>query len=552
MLLSLAIRDFVLVRQLELSFAPGFSVLTGETGAGKSILLGALGLALGGRAEGDSVRTGAERSEIAVEFGFAEDSAAAAWLLEHDLPGDPGVCLLRRTVEAGGRSRAQINGVTVTLAQLKALGECLIDIHGQHAHYSLLKPARQLALLDDALGQMGQMVALAMAWRGWRAAEQTLLEAETQGAALAQALAQWQWVADDLGRLALQVGEWATLNTEHGRLAHAAELASGTGTIAAEVSGEDAAVLSQVVNARQRLAALSELDPALAEPLALFDSAVAELDEAARYLTRYAAQAELDPQALAQAETRLADITTAARRHQVSVDALPAYRDTARGHLDAALRSADIDGLRAAATAAGALWQTQADAVSAARRAGALPLAQRVTETMQGLAMAGGSFAIEITPSAPSAQGQDTVNFMVAPHAGQGLKPLAQTASGGELSRIGLALQTVVSAQSGAETLIFDEIDAGIGGRVAGVVGQQLEVLGRTRQIICVTHLPQVAAAAAQQFAVTKRVLDGQAVSEVRRLNAAERVEEIARMLGGLEMTAATRAHAAELLGPAA
>lgn len=549
MLLSLTIRDFVLVRQLTLEFAPGFSVLTGETGAGKSILLGALGLALGGRAEGDLVRSGAERADISVEFGFAEDSAAAAWLQGQDLMGDPGVCLVRRTVETGGRSRSQINGVTVTLAQLKALGECLLDIHGQHAHYSLLKPARQLALLDDALGLTGQVAALAVAWRHWRAAEQTLAEAEVQGVALAQVLAQWQWVADDLGSLGLRVGEWVTLNTEHSRLAHAAELVSGTEGIAAALSGEDAALLPQMVNQRQRLAALSALDPALAEPLALLDSVVAELDEAARILMRYAAQAEMDPQALAQAETRLADITAAARRHHVSVEALPAYLDTAREHLDAALRLADLDALRAAARAAEGQFQTLADAVSAARRTGAIPLAQRVTEAMQELAMAGGAFAIEITANAPSAQGQETVNFMVAPHAGQDLKPLAQTASGGELSRIGLALQTILSTQSSAETLIFDEIDAGIGGRVAGVVGQQLRVLGETRQIICVTHLPQVAAAAAQQFAVNKRVLDGQAVSEVRSLNAVERVDEIARMLGGLEITTATRAHAAELLG---
>lgn len=546
MLLALSIRDFVLVHRLDLAFASGFGVLTGETGAGKSILLGALNLALGGRAEGDLIRQGAERAEIVAEFSCPDEGPAALWLAEQDLVGDPGLCLVRRVVEAGGRSRAQINGVSVTQAQLKALGETLIDIHGQHAHYSLLKSARQMEILDEALGLTTAVVAVA--WRDWKTAEQRLLDASRQGETLAQVLAQWQWVADDLQRLALQPDEWAQIQIEHSRLAHAADLLAGTQAVAAELAGDDAATLTRLSGARQRLAGLAEIDPQLTEPLALMDSAMAELEDAARSLNRYAERIEIDPQALNQIEARMADISATARRHQVVVDALPDLFATAQQRLAEAQAGADLQALQQAATDAERHWQTQADALSAARIRGAGPLAAAVTAVMQELAMAGGRLEIAVERGAAGPQGQDSVTFQVAPHAGQGLKPLAQTASGGELSRIGLAMQTVLAADKGSDTLVFDEVDAGIGGRVASVLGQKLSALGRSRQVICVTHLPQVAAAADYQFAVSKTLEAGQAVTTVQRLDADARIDEIARMLGGMEITATTREHAAELI----
>ncbi len=552
MLLSLTIRDFVLVHRLDLAFASGFGVLTGETGAGKSILLGALNLALGGRAEGDLIRQGAERAEIAAEFSFPDEGPAALWLRAQDLAGDPGVCLVRRVVETGGRSRAQINGVSVTQAQLKALGEFLIDIHGQHAHYSLLKPARQMEILDEALGLAADAAALAVTWRTWKAAEHSLAEATRQGETLAQVLAQWQWVADDLQRLALPAEEWAQIQVEHSRLAHAADLLAGSQAVATELAGDEMATLTRLSGVRQRLVSLVEIDPQLAETQALLDSATAELEEAARSLNRYAERIEIDPQALSQIETRMADISATARRHQVAVDALPELFVTAQQRLAEAQASADLQALQLAANEAERQWQRAADALSTARAHGAAPLAGAVTAVMQELAMAGGRLEIVVERGLAGPQGQDSVTFQVAPHAGQGLKPLAQTASGGELSRIGLALQTVLAADKGSDTLVFDEVDAGIGGRVASVLGQKLAALGRGRQVICVTHLPQVAAAADYQFAVSKKLEAGQATTVVQPLSAAARIDEIARMLGGLEITETTRQHASELIGKAA
>jgi len=552
MLLSLTIRDFVLVHRLDLAFASGFGVLTGETGAGKSILLGALNLALGGRAEGDLIRQGAERAEIAAEFSFPEEGPAALWLRAQDLVGDPGVCLVRRVVETGGRSRAQINGVSVTQAQLKALGEFLIDIHGQHAHYSLLKPARQMEILDEALSLMADAAALAVTWRTWKAAEHGLAEATRQGESLAQVLAQWQWVADDLQRLGLQPEEWAQIQVEYSRLAHAADLLAGSQAVATELAGDEMATLTRLSGVRQRLVSLVEIDPQLAETQALIDSARAELEEAARSLNRYAERIEIDPQALSQIEARMADISATARRHQVAVDALPELCVTAQQRLAEARASADLQALQQAANEAERQWQRAADALSTARAHGAAPLAGAVTAVMQELAMAGGRLEIVVERGPAGPQGQDSVTFQVAPHAGQGLKPLAQTASGGELSRIGLALQTVLAADKGSDTLVFDEVDAGIGGRVASVLGQKLAALGRGRQVICVTHLPQVAAAADYQFAVSKTLEAGQATTVVQRLNADARIDEIARMLGGLEITETTRQHASELIGKAA
>ena len=548
MLLSLSIRDFVLVHRLDLAFSSGFGVLTGETGAGKSILLGALNLALGGRAEGDLIRQGAERAEISAEFSCPDESPAARWLQAQDLVGDPGLCLVRRTVEAGGRSRAQINGIGVTQAQLKALGEYLIDIHGQHAHYSLLKPARQLEILDEALGLAAEAASLAALWREWKTAEARLAEATRQGEGLAQVLAQWQWVADDLQRLNLQPDEWAQIQVEHSRLAHAADLLAGTQEVAAALAGDEGSTLTRLSGARGRLAGLVEIDPDLAESQTLIDSAMAELEEAARGLNRYAERVDIDPQALIQVEARMAEINATARRHQVTVDVLPELFVQAQQRLAEAQAGADLQSLQKAVTEVAGQWQGQADRLSAARAQGAAPLAVAVTAVMQELAMAGGRMEIVVERGAAGPQGQDSVSFQVAPHAGQGLKPLAQTASGGELSRIGLALQTILAEDKGSDTLVFDEVDAGIGGRVASVLGQKLAALGRNRQVICVTHLPQVAAAADYQFAVSKTVEAGQAATVVNRLDAEGRIDEIARMLGGLEMTATTREHAAEMI----
>ncbi len=548
MLRSLNIVEFILVKRLELEFGPGFSVLTGETGAGKSILLDALGLALGGRAEAGMVRKGANRAEVVAEFDCAERPVLQAWLAENDLAGDPGVCLLRRTLEAEGRSRAYINGSPVTLQQLKEVGELLVDIHGQHAHYSLLKPAVQRQILDSYAEAEGLAEAVAQLYRAWLEAKQRRLEAEQR---LHGSLAERErlaWTVEELTALRFKLEEWQALQEGHSRLAHAAELLAGVQAAHTALAGEDGGALSRIKAVQGRLADLAEIDPSLVGPMKLLESGLIELDEAAHELLRYAERVELDPAALAQAEARIVAITSAASKFRVKPAELPQVLESAQAQLLELEQLSDPASLAEAERVAEAAYRQQAAALSARRKAGAERLAQAVTQGMQVLALQGGRLAVELKPGEPSSHGLESVEFQVSPHVGQGLHALAKTASGGELSRIGLALQTVLSAVSGAPTLIFDEVDAGIGGGVAEVVGRMLAELGQGRQVLCVTHLPQVAARAGAHYSVSKTGRGGEVASQVKLLDAQARVDEIARMLGGVKITETTRRHAGEML----
>mgnify|MGYP001072443910 CR=1 FL=1 len=547
MLISLSIRDFVLVDRLDLEFASGFTALTGETGAGKSILLDALQLALGERAEAGVVRAGGERAEITA--CFVVTPALRAWLKDNDLEGDDDTCLLRRTVDVGGRSRAFINGRPVTLAQLKDAGEHLLDIHGQHAHYSLLKPGVQRALLDQFAGNLDLAARVATAWREWQVLAKACRDAEAHAAEAAEERDRLQWRVDELTDLAFGAEEWATLQDQHRRLTHAAELLQGAQQVVGQLDGDEQGVTTLLRAAHTRLAALAEIDARLAPALEMIDGALIQAEETARELGHYAEKVELDPDALIQAEARLAQISDAARKFRVRPEALPALLDEARARLAELDRLTDPAGLRAEAERARAAYQALADTLSGKRKKAAVRLAKSVTESMQRLSMLGGQFEVGLTEGAPDAGGLESVEFQVAPHAGQGLKPLAKTASGGELSRIGLALQTILSESAGAPTLIFDEVDAGIGGGVAEIVGRMLGELGSRHQVLCVTHLPQVAACADHHFKVRKDTVDGHALSRVQALTQDERVDEIARMLGGVTITDTTRRHAGEMLG---
>jgi len=549
MLLSLSITDFVLVDHLDLAFRPGFAVLTGETGAGKSILLGALALVLGGRAETGVVREGAERAEVAAEFATGEASGLAAWLEEYDLAGDDGVLLLRRVVEAGGRSRAFVNGRPATAQQLKEAGEFLVDIHGQHAHYSLLKTAEQRRLLDAYAGCADLAAATAECHRLWRAASARREAAELQAGELDAERERLVWTERELASLAFTAEGWQSLQEDHLRLAHAADLLAGARAAGEVLDGDDSGLLDRLRALRHQLADLAGIDPALAGPLALLEGAGETLQEAERELARYAERVDLDPEALNEAELRLAAIQSAARKFRIKPEEIPAHLAATRDRLAELGAVADAEALARAEAEAEAAYRKDAEALSRQRGKAAGKLAKAVTAAMQQLAMPGGRFAVELAAAGEAAaHGLEDVEFQVAPHAGQGLKPLAKTASGGELSRVGLALQTVLSGVSGAATLIFDEVDAGIGGGVAEIVGRLLADLGRSRQVLCVTHLAQVAARAAGHYRVSKDVRDGRAVSRVELLNGETRVEELARMLGGVTLTPATRAHAAEML----
>ncbi len=548
MLRALTLSDFVLVDHLALDFEPGFSVLTGETGAGKSILLDALSLVLGARAETGVVREGAARAEVAAEFDIAGIAGVTDWLEESGLDGEDDVLLLRRVVEASGRSRAFVNGRPATAQQLQAVGEKLVDIHGQHAHYSLLKAAEQRRLLDAWAGCLELASDTARAFRAWREAVAEREHAERHAGEADAERERLAWTERELAALEFSPEGWAEAQDTHRRLAHAAELLAGARAVCDQLEADEAGILARLRVARGELAELAGIDASLSEPLALMAGATDGLNEVARDLSRYADRVDLDPQALEQAEARVATVQAAARKYRLRPEDIPDHLRETRERLARLGAAADLDGLARREAGLAADYDRLARDLGRRRAASAAELARAVTAVMRQLAMKGGAFAVALTPREAAAHGLEEIEFQVAPHAGQGVKPLARTASGGELSRIGLALQTVLSGVSGAPTLVFDEVDAGIGGGVAEIVGRLLAGLGGGRQVLCVTHLAQVAARADHHYRVSKGERDGRAVSAVIRLDRDGRVEELARMAGGVEISDATRAHAARML----
>lgn len=547
MLVSLSIRDFVIVDKLDLEFAPGFTVLTGETGAGKSILIDALQLALGERGEADVVREGATRADIAAEFRATEP--VQGWLAGHELADENGLVLVRRTVDAGGRSRAFVNGAAVTLAQLRELGERLVDVHGQHAHQSLLRPSAQLELLDEHGALGAARGAVAAAYADWRREQRAREEAEQMAASASVEHERLRWRVEELETLAPAAGEWEQVEAEHKRLSHAASLLEGAQASLDALNEAELSALARIGTTRARLAQLVAFDDRLAPAVDLIDGAQIQLDEAVSALQRYVDRADLDASRLAAVEARVTALHAAARRLRCAPEELAGILAESRAKLAALTASADLEGLRVREREARTRYEAAAAALSKARRAAARGMSTEVTRAMQDLAMAGGRFEVQLAESAPSAAGNEKAEFLVAAHAGVAVKPLARVASGGELARISLAISVIAAAATPVPTLIFDEVDAGIGGAVADTVGRLLKQLGQSRQVLCVTHLPQVAARGDQHYAVSKSVDDdGRPVSHIDALERRSRVEELARMLGGQEITETTRKHARELL----
>jgi DNA repair protein RecN (Recombination protein N) len=547
MLLSLAIRNFVIVDELALDFAPGYTVLTGETGAGKSILIDALQLALGERAEADVLREGASRAEVSAEF--ATSPAAAGWLQENDLQGDGDTALLRRTIEANGRSRAFINGTAVTLAQLRALGDLLLDVHGQHAHQSLLRPAAQLQLLDThgGLGAPAQEVANAHA--RWRQAARALDEAQRMASAANVEQQRLHWIVDELSPLAPRPGEWSEVEAEHRRLAHGAGLLEGSQAAIDLLADAEDSALARIDAAADRLARLTDFDARLQPAVEALDGARAQVDDAARTLTRYLAGADLDQARLAEVEARVAELHAAARKFRCAPEELAPLLESSREKLAALAAAGDLDTLRANEVRARDDYDRAAAVLSGRRAQAAQSMAREVTRAMQDLSMAGGRFDVQLHACEPSASGSERVEFLVAGHAGVMPKPLAKVASGGELARISLAIAVIAATATPVATLIFDEVDAGIGGAVAETVGRLLKQLGADRQVLCVTHLPQVAARGDQHLVISKvQARDGKPVCRIELLDRKSRVDELARMLGGVQITDTTRKHAREML----
>jgi len=550
MLSHLSIREFVIVDALELEFTPGFTVLTGETGAGKSILIDALSLALGGRAEAGVVRAGAERAEIVAEFDLTKLPAVVDWLKQNQLEGDEDSVFLRRTIDVGGRSRGFINGRTATAQQLKEIGEQLIDIHGQHAHQSLLRRDAQRSLLDSFGGLIDLAASTAERFNVWQRIREARLELERDAAAVAAEREQLTWQIRELTTLAFEANAWQETVAEHGRLSHAASLIEAAEAGLSTLSESDGAVVSVVAGVLGRLQQLTDVDQRLKEITDVLEPAQIQLQEAAYGLRHYLQRIDLDPARLTEAERRISEVHETARKYRVTPEELPSLLQSKQARLEELGGSGNEEELLAREQAAEAAYREVAKKLSEGRKKAAATMSSQVSTSMKMLAMAGGRFDVALQPLPSAASfGLEQVEFQVAAHESMPLGALAKVASGGELSRISLAIQVILSKIAAVPTLIFDEVDVGIGGRVAEVVGQLLQKLGNTHQVMCVTHLPQVAACGMQHWRVAKGAVAGAVRSRIEMLDADARVEELARMLGGVKITETTRKHAKEMLG---
>jgi DNA repair protein RecN (Recombination protein N) len=550
MLRSLSIRDFVIVDRLDLEFSAGFTVLSGETGAGKSILIDALAMVLGERADALVVRQGTERAEVGAEFDVRGPSDFTRWLADNDLADEEGACLMRRVIDASGRSRGFINGHTVTLAQLRAAGEFLVDIHGQHQHQSLVRTSAQRELLDAFGALTGQAQKVAASYGEWQRRRERRIAFERDAAAFSAEREQLEWQAREIDALKFTAEAWQSLSAEHVRLSHAASLIEAAHYALETLSESEDSSLSRTNAVITRLNNALEYDPHLKEILAILEPVAIQLQEAAYALRRYGEGLDAEPGRLREVEERLEAVHSAARKYRVAPEQLPQLLAHARTRLTELGEGGDPETLRRVEEEAQGACLAEAKRLSAARKKAARRLSEQVTGAMQTLAMTGGTFAVALNPlDEPVQHGLEQVEFLVSAHEGMAPQPLSKVASGGELSRLSLAIQTATNRVARVPTLIFDEVDAGIGGRVAEIVGRMLKELGAQHQVLCVTHLPQVAASADHQWMVNKTATDGAVSSKVTVLNAAQRVEEIARMLGGVKITETTRKHAAEMLG---
>jgi DNA repair protein RecN (Recombination protein N) len=546
MLHTLTIRDFVIVDHIELEFSAGFSVLTGETGAGKSILIDALSLALGARGDASMVREGATKADICAEF--SANALGHAWLAEQEIEIEDDTILLRRLIDSTGRSKAYINGIAATAAQLRELGALLVNIHGQHAHQSLLQHEAQRALLDDYAKLNLQVSKVSQLYQYWRTLRQQRQQFENNAKQILLEQERLTWQINELEKLHPQPEEWQAITHEHSRLTHAANLIEGAQYASQAISESDHPILSQLNAIQQRLAKLVEYDANLQPILDNLEPARIHLQEAASALNDYLSRVELDPARLHEVEQRLEALHSCARKFHVTPEQLPELFNSLAQELANLGTTTDLATLHALEQAALEQYQHSAQQLSQARLRAAKQLSDAVSHAMQELSMIGGRFHIELTSTAPSAHGLDQIEFRVAGHIGVATRPLAKVASGGELARIALAISVITSTSATTPTLIFDEVDSGIGGGVAEVVGRLLKRLGQQAQVLCVTHLAQVASQADQHFQVSKISRASGTVSQIALLDRAARIEEIARMLGGVEITTTTRKHARELL----
>ncbi len=548
MLQALSIRDFVIVESLELEFSAGYTALTGETGAGKSILIDALSLSLGARNEGDVTRKGHEKAEISTTFDIAQNHAAREWLRVQEMDVED-TLILRRVIYADGRSRAFINGASATIGQLREIGETLIDIYSQNAHHSLLKVATQREILDAYAQAVPLARQVSRLYKEWSQLHQQQSAYEKNASQFADELAELRDSTRELKQLEFSPEEWQTLQQEHVRLSNGASLLSGMETCLQLMSeNSEVNALEMLSQAQVKLAELQTMDNGLQTIAETLDSAVIQLEESSRALNRYLQKSELDPERLAEVEARIQAIHGAARKYRSKPEELPELLAQQLSRMQTLEGFADDGVLAKQVKEAWQAYQQEAGQLSVQRQQAAKKLARTITAEMQTLSLKGGQFAIALTPGEAAAHGLEQVEFLVAGHAGVEPRPLNKVASGGELSRISLALQVTTASLGSVPCMIFDEVDVGIGGGVAEVVGRLLNQLGQQRQVLVITHLAQVASQAQQHLQVSKSEHKGSTLSHIRQLSADERVEEVARMLGGLQITETTREHAREML----
>ena len=554
MLTHLSIRDFAVVTATELEFGARLTVISGETGAGKSLLVDALGFLSGQRADSGMVRHGAERAELHAEFRLAPDDDARQWLREQEFD-DGDACQLRRTLRADGGSRAWINGRPATAAQLGALGERLVEIHGQHEHQALLDRTQQLALLDAFAAHADLLAAVDASARRWSTASRRIEELQKKGD-VAERRTWLEHQLAELDREGLAAAAIDELNAAHRRHSHAAALIEGCARAQMRLSGDDgSALLGALRQVRAELARLTEHEPRLAQVDALLDSAEIQLDEAAQMLDRVRDDFDLDPDRLQELDARIGRLHDLARKHRVPVDGLAQRRDAIAEELASLQDAGDaLVRLVRERDAAADEWTQAAKALSASRGTAADRLSRDVSALMDELGMSGGRFVVELTgigDASPDSSGAERIEFLVSANPGQPPRALRKVASGGELSRISLAIEVAALGLDTVQTMVFDEVDSGIGGAVAEVVGQKLRALAASRQVLCVTHLAQVAAQGHAHLRVSKQAQDDNTRSRIETLDAKERTEEIARMLGGIDITRETRAHARQMLASA-
>jgi DNA repair protein RecN (Recombination protein N) len=554
MLTSLTIKNYAIIDELELEFADGLTALTGETGAGKSILLGALGLVLGDRADSESVKQSCDHADITAGFDTQNIPAAASWLCHHELDQDA-ECIIRRRVSRDGRSRAFINDTPVNVQTLREFGELLIDIHGQHEHQSLMKNATQRQLLDDYADHQPLLDAVRKNYEDLKQTELSLNQLEQDTSERNNRIDLLRFQTQELDALALSDNEYAELNDKHLRMANAEKITTALHQAINDLySNEEMNMLSLLSHHILALTEIAEIDNKLQPAIDMMQEANVQLEECVSQLRNYFDDVELDPAELATIEQRIQSILDLARKHRVEPEQLTVIHEQLEAELNDITHADErLDELRQHYESLQKQYKSSAHKLSSSRQQAAKKLNREITKAMQILGMKGGLFLIEVSSSdeSYSAYGIDKIEFTVSANAGQACKPLARVASGGELARISLAIQMITAAQCRIPTMIFDEVDSGVGGGIAEIVGKQLRILGNTNQVVCITHLPQVASQAHQHMRVQKQSVKKQTRTNVFPLDQKERVEEIARMLSGVKITKQSLAHAEDMIARA-